>query len=177
MASCSHKWRLEGKQLLTTPHGGLPLQSVRKNLMGFNDEKLVAMIDRKKSTTERWRVAQIELIGAANGLIDSTEMAHRLGVAPETLNEMVKNGEILSVDFDQKAKFPVRQLTKDGDTLTGFTSVLQKLRSIGIDGWMALDILCSSTPKFGLSPFELLERNRSTDALEDATAYENQGCP
>ena len=162
---------------MTTPHGRLPVQSVRKNLMRFNDEKLVAMIDRKKSGTEKWRDIQVALIGAANGLIDSTEMAHRLGVAPETLDEMVKNGEILSVDFGEKAKFPVRQLTKDGGTLTGFPSVLQKLRSIGIDGWMALNILCSSTPKFGRSPFELLEHNRVADALEDATAYENQGCP
>lgn len=123
------------------------------------------------------RAAQLALIGEAIGLIDSTEMARRLAVELDMISDLVESGEILSVDFDGVTKFPVRQLAAGGGVLRGLASVLQKLRSIGVEGWMALDFLCSETPKFGLSPFELLEQSRVADALENAAAYENQGCP
>lgn len=135
------------------------------------------MSSREQRRSERLRSTQLSLIELSNGLIDSTEMARRLGVVPEALAELVENAEVLSVDFDGVAKFPVRQLAENGGVLNGLASVLQKLRSIGIEEWMALDILCSDTPKFGLSVFELLEHERFADALEDAGAYENQGSP
>ena len=135
------------------------------------------MSSQETNRSERLRAAQLGLIGEANGLIEATEMARRLGVELESVFDLAKNAEILSVEYDGAAKFPVRQLATAGGVLNGLAGVLQRLRSIGIEGWMTLDILCSKTPKFGLSPFELLEQGRVAEALENATAYENQGCP
>ncbi|MBX3685468.1 MAG: hypothetical protein KF909_05000 [Rhodocyclaceae bacterium] len=135
------------------------------------------MSSQETNRSERLRAAQLGLIGEANGLIEATEMARRLGVELEADIDLVKNAEILSVDFDGVTKFPVRQLATVGGVLNGLAGVVQKLHSIGIEGWMTLDILCSETPKFGLSPFELLEQGRVAEALENAAAYENQGCP
>lgn len=149
-----------------------PYENQRRRL---NDKALDPM--QKKSRLERLHGARQALIALSNGLIDSTEMANRLGVAPEVVSELVYNAEILSVDVGGVAKYPARQLSEYGGVLVGLSCVLQKLRSIGIDGWMALDILCSGTPKFQLSPFELLEQNRVADALQEAAAHQNQGCP
>lgn len=125
--------------------------------------------------TLNFHKARRALKARAGGISTHGEFAKRLDVSPAMLDGMVEAGLVLAVEDFGQHYFPNSQLNDCGRLLAGLDAVLQCLRRMRIDGWMAMDVLHSPFPGVDLSPMELLTRGREADAIKCVLSLENQG--
>lgn len=114
-------------------------------------------------------------LALAGGIMGPSELAHKMGKSRQTIKDWGDKNKILWVDDHGLRSYPLCQFDQHGQILGGLGRFLQTLAASGITGWMALDALTRTDPKFGLSPLELLEQGRPDDAVLGAEALTEGG--
>jgi len=130
---------------------------------------------RKLARTLRFHQTMEVLASAAGGLLDVDEFAKRLRVARGDVLALAGSGLLLAVDDCGVTRYPSNQVSEQGELVEGLAEVLRLLGRLGISGWMALDVLNSPVPQFGLSPLDLLHQERKIDVLNFIASLEHQG--
>jgi hypothetical protein len=125
--------------------------------------------------------AQERLINYDNSALDVKAAATRLGVTPETLEEMRCRQEVLSVEWQgdllaatlRERLYPAWQFLEGGGILPGLAKVLQTLER---SSWEKLAFLLSPSLRLnGSSPLEALKNDRLDVVISAAVADGEQG--
>lgn len=108
---------------------------------------------------------------AAGGFVGPSELARQINRSRQTIRDWTIANRLLAVDDNGRPLYPMIQFDEHGQALPGLGKFLGTLAKAGIKSWMALDVLVGESPKFGVSPAELLRAGRTDDAMECAEAY------
>jgi hypothetical protein len=117
--------------------------------------------------------AQERLINYGTGALDVKAAATRRGVTPETLEDMGRRQEVLSVEWQGEHLYPAWQFLEGGGILPGLAKVLQTLER---SSWGKLAFLLSPSLRLnGSSPLEELKNGRLDVVTSAAVADAEQG--
>src|SRR5574338_759122 len=108
---------------------------------------------------------------AAGGFVGPSELARQLNRSRQTIRDWTIANRLLAVDDNGRPLYPMIQFDEHGQALPGLDKFLETLAKAGIKNWMALDVLIGESPKFGVSPAQLLRAGRTDDAMECEEAY------
>ena len=98
-----------------------------------------------------------------------TEVAERMGIGPTGVRDLVKNGQLLSVQTDEGVRIPAEQL--DGDHLVKhLVPVLTLLHDAGYSPEEALRWLTTADDSLPGTPLQALHENRATEVKRRAQA-------
>lgn len=98
-----------------------------------------------------------------------TEVAERMGIGPTGVRDLVKNGQLLSVQTADGVRIPAEQL--DGDHLVKhLVPVLTLLHDAGYSPEEALRWLTTADETLPGTPLQALHENRATEIKRRAQA-------
>lgn len=98
-----------------------------------------------------------------------TEVAERMGIGPTGVRDLVKNGQLLSVQTEEGVRIPAEQL--DGDQLVKhLVPVLTLLHDAGYTPEEALRWLTTPDDTLPGTPLQALHENRATEIKRRAQA-------
>jgi hypothetical protein len=96
-------------------------------------------------------------------------VAQRLGIGPTGVRDLVRSGQLLTVQTDEGVRIPAEQL--DGDQLVKhLVPVLTLLRDAGYSDEEALRWLTTSDDTLPGTPLQALHENRATEIKRRAQA-------
>jgi excisionase family DNA binding protein len=102
-------------------------------------------------------------------MLTQTEVAQRLGIGPTGVRDLVRSGQLLTVQTDEGVRIPAEQL--DGDQLVKhLVPVLTLLRDAGYSDEEALRWLTTSDDTLPGTPLQALHENRATEIKRRAQA-------
>ena len=102
-------------------------------------------------------------------MLTQTEVAERMGIGPTGVRDLVKSGQLLSVQTDEGTRIPAGQL--DGDQLVKhLVPVLTLLRDAGYSDDEALRWLTTPDDTLPGTPLQALHENRATEIKRRAQA-------
>lgn len=113
------------------------------------------------------------LVEDSGGLLELDAIARRLGVSPEVVTSMRRQGEILGVPLDYRWTYPACQLDDQG-LVPGLRHVLSAFQDASV--WSQFAILVAPSKRFGgRSALWLLRAGDVESARAIATGYGKQG--
>jgi excisionase family DNA binding protein len=102
-------------------------------------------------------------------MLTQTEVAQRLGIGPTGVRDLVRSGQLLTVQTDEGVRVPAEQL--DGDQLVKhLVPVLTLLRDAGYSDEEALRWLTTADDTLPGTPLQALHENRATEIKRRAQA-------
>jgi excisionase family DNA binding protein len=102
-------------------------------------------------------------------MLTQTEVAQRLGIGPTGVRDLVRSGQLLTVQTDEGVRIPAEQL--DGDQLVKhLVPVLTLLRDAGYSDEEALRWLTTADDTLPGTPLQALHENRATEIKRRAQA-------
>jgi excisionase family DNA binding protein len=102
-------------------------------------------------------------------MLTMTEVAERMGIGPTGVRDLLKSGQLLSIQTDEGVRVPADQL--DGDQLVKhLVPVLTLLRDAGYKDDEALRWLTTPDDTLPGTPLQALHENRATEIKRRAQA-------
>ena len=102
-------------------------------------------------------------------MLSLSEVAERMGIGPTGVRDLVKNGQLLSLQTEEGVRVPAEQL--DGAQLVKhLVPVLTLLRDAGYSEQEALRWLTTPDDSLPGTPLQALHENRATEIKRRAQA-------
>ena len=102
-------------------------------------------------------------------MLTQTEVAERMGIGPTGVRDLVRSGQLLSVQTDEGVRIPAEQL--DGSVIVKhLVPVLTLLRDAGYSDEEALRWLTTPDDTLPGTPLQALHENRATEIKRRAQA-------
>jgi hypothetical protein len=127
------------------------------------------MVSETQTLTAAGLARKTEQVATAGGLYTLSEVASRLNVSEEAVEDQHKAGVLIAVRSGGRYGYPACQFTSAG-IVEGLAAILgaMPLRS----DWMRLEwLLVADDALDGLAPLEVLKEGRLRDVMDIARGY------
>lgn len=118
-----------------------------------------------------------DLLAAGGGQLTAGQVAERLRISPQAVNQRRTKNQLVAVDVGRNAfMYPAWQFVDGGGTLQGLKEVLKALADNDCEAWDLLTFFLNKNHALrGRTPIEELKKGNLEGVLRAAKAYDQQG--